>query len=126
MKYQNKFDISNYIYIFLILFIFLLSYNTKAQSFLKQEISIVEYNTNWNKNNHIKGLEKLKNCKTYNISLCNDPHYMEKYNIKTPTIILFNNGEEVKRYLTNILFTFDVNYKNLQADVDSILLLKFN
>ena len=51
---------------------------------------------------------------------------MEKYNIKTPTIILFNNGEEVKRYLTNILFTFDVNYKNLQADVDSILLLKFN
>ena len=106
--------------------VFLLSTISKAQSFLKQEIAIVEYNTSWNQSNHIKGLDKLKNCKTYNISLCNDPHYMEKYNIKTPTIILYNNGNEIKRYITNILFTFDVNYKNLQSDVDSILLTKFN
>ena len=43
-----------------------------------------------------------------------------------PSIIIYNNGNEVKRYKTNILFTFEINYKNLQSDVDSLLLTKFN
>ena len=106
--------------------VFLLSYNIKAQSFLSQEIAIVEFNSNWNQSNHLDGLDKLKNCKTYNVSICDNPNYMDEFNIKLPSIIIYNNGNEVKRYKTNILFTFEINYKNLQSDVDSLLLTKFN
>ena len=126
MKLINKIEISNYIYILIMILVFLLSYNMKAQSFLSQEIAIVEFNSNWNKSNHLDGLDKLKNCKTYNVSICDNPNYMDEFDIKLPSIIIYNNGNEVKRYKTNILFTFEINYKNLQSDVDSLLLTKFN
>lgn len=126
MKLINKIEISNYIYILIMILVFLLSYNMKAQSFLSQEIAIVEFNSNWNESNHLDGLDKLKNCKTYNVSICDNPNYMDEFNIKLPSIIIYNNGNEVKRYKTNILFTFEINYKNLQSDVDSLLLTKFN
>ena len=60
------------------------------------------------------------------MSICDNPSYKDKFNIKIPTIVLYHNGKEVKRYKTNILFTFDIKYKNLQNDIDSILLTKFN
>ena len=126
MKYQNKKELSPLVYLLLIVLVFLLGSKLSAQSFTKNELAIVEFNSNWNHKNHLKGLDKLKNCNTYNISLCDNPSYMDKYDIKLPTIIIYSNGNEIKRYKANILFTFDVNYKDLQLDVDSMLLTKFN
>ena len=125
MKYQNKKEISNYLYI-LILMVGLLFGSLNAQTFLKTEIAIVEYNSNWNIKNHLEGLEKVKNCNTYSVSICDNPKYMDRFNIKSPTIVIYNNGDEIKRYKTNILFTFDITYKQLQLDIDSMLLTKFN
>ena len=104
----NKKEISNYLYIIMIIIVFLLSVNLSAQSFLNTEISIVEFNSNWNKSNHFTGLDKIKNCKIYTVSICDNPSYKDKFNIKIPTIVLYHNGKEVKRYKTNILFTFDI------------------
>ena len=127
MNYQNnKKEISSYVYILMMIAVFLIANRSNAQSFIKQEISIVEFNTNWNQDNHFIGFEELKNCKTYSISLCDNPNYTDKFNIKYPAIVVYNNGDEIKRYNTNILFGFDVTYKNLQTDVDSLLLSKFN
>ena len=125
MKSINKIEISNYLYI-LILLTGLIFGSAHGQSFLTNDISVVEFNSDWNKSHHFKGLEKIKNCTTFNISICENPNYMEDFSIKLPTIIVFNNGEEVKRYKSNILFTFEINYKNIQSDVDSLLLTKFN
>jgi|TARA_E500000305_G_C3810273_1_gene138139 hypothetical protein len=113
--------INNIIFVFI-----LLASNVAAQSFLKQEISVVEFNTTWNENNHYKSLNKLKNCNSYNISLCEKPGYMADFDILQPVIIVFHNGKDVKRYKANILLQFDINNKALQADIDSLLLLKFN
>jgi len=97
-----------------------------GQTFLKDEISVVEFNTSWNENNHYKNLNKLKNCKAYNISLCNKPEYMAEFDILQPVIIVFHNGHNVKQYKANIMMEFEVNNKALQHNVDSLLLLKFN
>ena len=126
MKSINKKDISNYIYILLILLIFLFATIAPAQNFLKTEISVVEFNTSWNESNFIKGLDKLKNCKYYTIILCDNIEYMDEYNIKQPTIIVFNNGDEVKRYKSTIMLDFEITYKELQKQVDQLLLNKFN
>tara|TARA_R100000655_G_scaffold31221_1_gene62668 strand:- start:6784 stop:7164 length:381 start_codon:yes stop_codon:yes gene_type:complete len=126
MRSINKRDISNYIYILLMLLVFLFATLSPAQNFIKDEIAIVEFNTSWNQDNFIKNLDKLKNCKYYTIILCDNAEYMDKYNIKQPTIIVYNNGEEIKRYKSTIMLDFDINYKDLQKDVDVLLLNKFN
>ena len=97
-----------------------------GQNFLKNEISVVEFNTSWNNENFIKNLDKIKNCKSYVVILCDNIDYMDQFNIKQPTVIIYQNGQEVKRYTTNIMMEFEINSKNLQSDVDEILLSKFN
>jgi hypothetical protein len=126
MKSINKKDISNYIYILLMLLVFLFAATAPAQNFLKTEIAVVEFNTSWNESNFIKGLDKLKNCKYYTIILCDNIEYMDEYNIKQPTIIVFNNGDEVKRYKSTIMLDFEISYKELQKQIDQLLLNKFN
>tara|TARA_B100000519_G_C14261030_1_gene448065 strand:+ start:21522 stop:21902 length:381 start_codon:yes stop_codon:yes gene_type:complete len=126
MKSINKKDISNYIYVLIMILVFLLSYKVNAQSFLKNDISVVEFNTSWNEDNHLKNLDKLNNCKYYTIILCDHIEYMDKYNIKQPTIIVFNNGNEIIRFKSTIMLDFDITYKDLQKEVDVLLLNKFN
>lgn len=126
MKLKNKKEISSYIYVLMMIVIFLLSSNLKGQNFLKQEISVVEFNTSWNESNFIQGLNNLKNCNPYTIILCDYIDYMDKFNIKQPTIIIFNNGDEIKRFESTIMLDFDINYKGLQKEVDKLLLNKFN
>tara|TARA_R100001443_G_scaffold113463_1_gene128212 strand:- start:6823 stop:7203 length:381 start_codon:yes stop_codon:yes gene_type:complete len=126
MKSINKKDISNYIYILLMLLVFLFATIAPAQNFIQDEIAIVEFNTSWNESNFIKGLDKLKNCKYYTIILCNNVEYMDKYEIKQPSIIVFNNGDEIKRYKSTIMLDFKVTYKELQKQIDQLLLNKFN
>ena len=122
MKYLNKF----YIIILFFTGSFLLCNLAHSQSFLDNEISVVEFNTDWNKTNHFKGLDDLKNCKSFNISLCKNPNYMNDFEIKQPTIVIYNNGNELKRYKSNIMFTFDIRTKDIQKEIDQLLFIKFN
>jgi hypothetical protein len=126
MKSTNKKEISSYIYIILMVLMMFFSIKANAQEFLKQEIAVVEFNTSWNENNFIKGLNKLKNCKSYTVILCDNIKFMDRFNIKQPTIIVYNNGNEIKRFKSTIMLDFDINYKNLQQEIDKILLTKFN
>tara|TARA_R110002020_G_scaffold92169_6_gene223347 strand:+ start:2145 stop:2525 length:381 start_codon:yes stop_codon:yes gene_type:complete len=126
MKLINKKDISSYLYVIMMIIVFLLSTNVVAQNFLKTEISIVEFNTSWNESNHFTGFDKIKNCKSFNISLCDNPKYLDQFKIEQPTIVLFYNGEEIKRYISTIMLNFKITHKNIQNDVDSLLLTKFN
>ena len=126
MKSINKIDISNYVYILIMLLVFLFATVAPAQDFIQDEIAVVEFNTSWNESNFIKDLDKLKNCKHYTIILCDYVEYMDRYNIKQPTIIVYNNGDEIKRYKSTIMLDFDITYKDLQKQVDKLLLDKFN
>lgn len=126
MKSINKKDISSYVYILIMLLVFLFATIAPAQEFIEDEIAIVEFNTSWNESNFIKDLDKLKNCKYYIIILCDNVEYMDRYDIKQPTIVVYNNGEEVKRYKSTIMLDFDITYKELQKQIDKILLDKFN
>ncbi len=126
MKSINRIEVSNYIYILMMILIFLVSSNVWGQSFLKDEISVVEFNTSWNEDNFIKNVDKLKNCTYHIIVLCDNLDYMDRFDIKQPTIIIYNNGEEIVRFKSGIMLDFSVGYKELQKEVDGLLLNKFN
>jgi thioredoxin-like negative regulator of GroEL len=89
-------------------------------------ILVVEFYADWNKHNSCKYLNELKECKTLIIDIDKQKDLQEKYNIEVlPTLIVFNNSQEVCRFTGNLLFQLNVKKKEVQAKIDSIIISKF-
>jgi thioredoxin-like negative regulator of GroEL len=87
---------------------------------------VVEFYADWNKHNSCKYLNELKECKTLIIDIDKQKDLQEKYNIEVlPTLIVFNNSQEVCRFTGNLLFQLNVKKKEVQAKIDSIIISKF-
>ena len=64
--------------------------------------NVVQFNYDWNKNNTYKWSSTV-NANYYYMSLDKFPEMKSKMKIKTvPTIIVIENGKEVKRYEANL------------------------
>ena len=113
----------------LILFFILICGNAFSQTkFCKQEICVVEFNADWNKDNSVKWLGDLKDCGIIRISIDENKitqQQKEDYGIiVVPTIIIFN-GEEVKRFQACLRFKMGATKEEVQAVVDEIMMKKF-
>ena len=100
--------------------------NGNFNSKISKGIVVVEYWAEWNNANKFKELNKLKDCTVYRacISSCNDAD--AKYNIKAiPTVIIYDNGEEIKRFSPNIMLQLEASGKDVQSAIDEIVLNKF-
>ena len=55
-----------------------------------------------------------------------DPSLMVKHNVMAvPTIVIYNNGKEVKRFLPGLMLKLDVDIKDIQAIIDELVGDKF-
>ena len=96
-------------------------------NFLKTNgILVVEFWANWNNHNACKYLKDLEDCNTVraDIGICTalqDKHKVEVL----PTLVVFNNSEEVCRFTGNLLFKLNVDKNEVQAKIDSIIISKF-
>ena len=100
--------------------------NNNFNSKISKGIVVVEYWAEWNNGNKFKELNQLKDCTVYRacISSCNDA--AAKYNIKAiPTVIIYDNGEEIKRFSPNIMLQLEASGKDVQSAIDEIVLNKF-
>ena len=100
--------------------------NGNFNSKISKGIVVVEYWAEWNNANKFKELKDLKDCTVYRacISSCNDA--ATKYNIKAiPTVIIYDNGEEIKRFSPNIMLQLEATGKDVQSAIDEIVLKKF-
>lgn len=89
-------------------------------------ITVVEFWSEWNKENECFWLDEISNAKTYRIDL--ESETAENYEIKVlPTLIVFNNGEEVKRFEGNISFQLCPRRtpKKVQKVIDGLMINKF-
>ena len=95
----------------------------------KNAITVIEFYAVWNDGNAVNDLSKLKGCDVFRVNIDNEPKVQSKYNvIVVPTIIIFINGEELKRYQANLLFkmcpkSFSCN--NIQENIDNQTMQKF-
>ena len=63
------------------------------------QVKVIQFNANWNSANSVNWLSKLTDCRTDQIDIAINKDAQAKYKIVVvPTIIVFNHGEEVKRY----------------------------
>ena len=106
-------------YMLLILFI-LLAGHVSAQ------VTVTHYNAEWNKTNDVKWLNKLSDCDIAKVDIVKQPKLQKKHKIVVvPTIIIFKDGEEVKRFQADISFTMKATRKELQDIINEQLMSDF-
>ena len=90
------------------------------------QIQVVQFNANWNSANGVTWLNKLTDCGTDQIDIVINKEAQSKYKIiVVPTIIVFNHGEEIKRYQADISFKMLATKNELQEEIDEIIMSSF-
>ncbi len=89
------------------------------------QVSVIHFNSEWNANNNFD-ISVLKDCKKSDVVICHDPELQEKHKIKSvPTIIIFDEEQEVARFEANIMMKLEVTKKDIQDEIKKIYLAKF-
>ena len=100
--------------------------NGNFNSKISKGIVVVEYWAEWNNANKFKELNQLKDCTVYRACIAKCTDAAVKYNIKAiPTVIIYDNGEEIKRFSPNIMLQLEASGKDVQSAIDEIVLNKF-
>jgi len=78
---------------------------------------VFQFNSSWNVTNEYRWVETPK-AKYFEIDLDKSPKYKTKYNIKSlPTIIIFKNGQEFKRYEGGLQMKITIPIQAIQKDL---------
>ena len=86
---------------------------------------IIHFNAGWNEANDVEWFSKLTDIKKLRMDVAKDD-CQKKYKIATvPTIILFKDGEEVKRFQADISFKMVATRKEIQNAIDELLMSDF-
>tara|TARA_S200002703_G_scaffold76193_1_gene65839 strand:- start:7823 stop:8188 length:366 start_codon:yes stop_codon:yes gene_type:complete len=89
-------------------------------------ICVVEFNASFNSQNSVPWIENLDDCETARVDIATAPDLQKKYKIVVvPTIVVFNEGEEQKRFQASIMMTMDATIEEVQETVDDIILNDF-
>jgi len=108
-----------------LLTLLMLSMSCFAQDF-PQGLVVVEFNASFNKSNEVQWLSKLTDCEVERVDIAADSRWASEYKIVVvPTLVVFNNNEEAKRFQANIMMTMEATRKELQDAVDEIIMEAF-
>lgn len=89
------------------------------------QVKVIHFNSEWNSDNNFD-IAQLKDCETENITICHNPKKQEEHSIMSvPTIIVFDDGEEKMRFEANIMMELEATKKDIQKEIDKIMLEKF-
>lgn len=89
-------------------------------------ICVVEFNASFNAANGVAWIDKISDCSARRIDIASDPSMQVEHKIVVvPTIIVFNEGEEVERFQANIMMQLEATKKDVQEVVDEIIMSSF-
>jgi len=89
------------------------------------QITAVHLNADWNSANDVVWFSKLKECGRQTL-LIEQNDNQTKYKIAVvPTIIVFDDGEEVKRFQADLSFKMVSTKKEIQEYIDELIISKF-
>ena len=113
-----------YIGYLLISLLIVFSSSVNAQSPCKGDgICVVQFNAGFNEANKVTWLGELKECSKKFIDIQKDTKAAGKYKIVVvPTIVIYNDGEEVKRFQANIMMTMEATQKEVQEAITEIIM----
>ena len=89
------------------------------------QVSVIHFNSEWNADNNFD-ISVLKDCNIDSVVICHNPELQEKHKIKSvPTVIVFDEEQEIVRFEANILMQLEATKKEIQEEIKKIYLAKF-
>ena len=90
------------------------------------DLTIVHFNAGWNSAADVKWVGKLNDVKIKRCDIATDTKAQSKHEIVVvPTIILFSDGEEVRRFQADISFAMKATLEEVQEVIDEIIMDSF-
>ena len=115
---MKKMCIANYLYILIIILVF-----TVSTAF--SQVKVIHFNAGWNEANDVEWFNKLSDAGKKSLSI-DEQEIQKKYAIAiVPTIIVFDDGEEVKRFQADLSFKMVATRKEVQDYIDELIISKF-
>ncbi len=109
----------------LLIIFFFVSLSVFSQDFPDGMVA-VEFNASFNKANEVTWLSKLSDCEIERVDITADSRWSKEYKIVVvPTIVIFNNNEEVKRFQANIMMSMEATKSEVQNSIDEIVMEAF-
>ena len=89
------------------------------------QVKVIHFNAGWNEANDVEWFDKLSDAGKKNLSI-DDTEIQKKYAIAiVPTIIVFDEGEEVKRFQADLSFNLVATREEIQEYIDELIISKF-
>ena len=91
------------------------------------QIKIIHFNASWNSVNDVNWLSKLSDCKTISyVDIAKNVEAQKEYKISAvPTIIIFKDDEEVKRFQADLSFKMVATREEIQDEINEQLMSDF-
>ena len=113
-----KVCIAKYLYALIMILVF-----TAATAF--GQVKVVHFNAGWNSANNVEWFDKLSDANKKSLSI-DDGDIQTKYSIAiVPTIVVFDDGEEVKRFQADLSFKMAATREEIQEYIDELIISKF-
>ena len=104
---------------FFVLFFLCLSHTAFTQ------ITAIHFNAGFNTSNDVSWFKKLKDCSKKQL-LIEENNNQTEYSIAVvPTIIILDDGEEVKRFQADLSFKMVATKEEVQEYIEEIIISKF-
>ena len=89
------------------------------------QVKVIHFNAGWNEANDVEWFDKLSDAGKKSLSI-DDTDIQKKYAIAiVPTIIVFDDGEEVKRFQADLSFKMAATREEIQDYIDELIMNKF-
>ena len=90
------------------------------------QITVTHFNADWNTANKVEWFEKLNDCDLASVDIVEQPKLQDKHKIViVPTIVIFKDGEEIKRYQADLSFKLLATRKEIQEYIDELIMSDF-
>ena len=90
------------------------------------QVVVTQFNASWNSANDIEWFQKLNDCDLAKVDIVKETKLQEKHKIViVPTIIIFKDGEEIKRYQADLRFKMLATKKEVQGFINEQIMSDF-
>ena len=90
------------------------------------QIVVTEFNAEWNAANKVEWIDKLSDCDITKVDIGKELKLQQKHKIViVPTIIIFKDGEEIKRFQADLSFKMLATRKELQEIINEQIMSDF-
>ena len=90
------------------------------------QIEVKYFNADWNGANDISWVEKLSDCEVEKYDIGANPADAGKFKVVVvPTILIFQDGEEVERYQADLSFKLAATREEVQDYIDEAVMSAF-